>query len=100
MLLYGLEVWGGGPPTWKEFENVQKHFLTKCLQVKKQKSYTFLLLDTGSLPIEIMTMEKVVEYMHKIQKSPHIDFLELHGKHEKRSKRRIKAKFCVPVGCN
>ena len=30
---------------------------------------------------------------------PYIDFLELHGKQVKRSKRRIKAKYCVPVGC-
>ena len=29
-------LWGDGIPksTWKEFENVQKHFLTKLLQVK------------------------------------------------------------------
>ena len=38
VLLYGVKVWGGSIPksTWKEFENVQKHFLTKFLQVKKQ----------------------------------------------------------------
>ena len=51
-------------------ENVQKHFLTKFLQVKKQKSYILLLLETRSLPIETMTMERVVEYMLKVQKSP------------------------------
>ena len=33
------------------------------------------------------------------QQVPHIDFLELHGKQAKRSKRHIKANFCVPVGC-
>ena len=64
VLLYGVEVWGGSIPksTWKEFENVQKHFLTKFLQVKKQTPYT-LLLKTGSHLIEIMAMERVVEYM-------------------------------------
>ena len=70
VLLYRVEVWGGSIPksTWKEFENVQKHFLTKFLQVKKQTPYT--LLETGSLPIEILTMERVVEYMLKVQKCP------------------------------
>ena len=82
-------LWGGSIPksTWKEFENVQKHFLTKFLQVKKQTPYTLLLLETGSLPIEIMAMERVVEYMLKVQKSPsHQQLLELHGKQAKRSK--------------
>ena len=72
VLLYGVEVWGGSIPksTWKAFENVQKHFLTKFLQVKKQTPYTLLLLETGSLPIEIMAMERVVAYMFKVKKSP------------------------------
>ena len=70
MLLHWVEEWGGSIPkfTWKEFENVQKHFLTKFLQVKKQTPYT--LLEIRSLPIEIMTIERVVEYLLKIQKSP------------------------------
>ena len=91
-------LWGGGIPksTWTEFENVQKHFLTKFLQVKKQMAYTLLLLEIGSLPIEIMAMERVVEYMFKVQKSSsHQQLLELHGKKAKRSKRHIKAKFCI-----
>ena len=68
MLLYGVEIWGGSIPkyTWKEFENVQKHFLTKFLQVKKQTPHT--VLEIGSLPIEIMVMERVVEFMLKVQK--------------------------------
>ncbi|MCO5583232.1 hypothetical protein L7F22_037140 [Adiantum nelumboides] len=38
VLLYGVEVWGGSisKSTWKEFENVQKRFLTKTIQVKTQ----------------------------------------------------------------
>ena len=75
---------------------VHKHFLKNFLQVKKQTPYT-LLLETGSLPIEIMTMERVVEYILKVQKVPRIDFLELHGKEAKRSKRRIKANICISV---
>ena len=72
VLLYGVEVWGGSIPksTWKAFENVQKHFLTKFLQVKKQTPYTLLLLETGSLPIEITAMERVVQYMLKVKKCP------------------------------
>ena len=56
-LSYGVEVWGSSIPksTWKEFENVQKPFLTKFLQVKKQTPYT--LLEMGSLPIEITAMK-------------------------------------------
>ena len=42
VLLYRVEVWGGNIPksTWKEFENVQKYFITKFLQLKKQTLYT------------------------------------------------------------
>ena len=63
-------LWGGSIPksTWKEFENVQNKILTKYLQVKKQTPYTPLLLETISLPIEITTMVRVVEYMLKVQK--------------------------------
>ena len=82
----------------KSLKNVQNHSLTKFLQVKKQTSYIVLLLKTKSLPAEIMAMERVVEYMFKVQKVPHIDFLEFHGKQANISKRCTKAKFCVPVG--
>ena len=70
VLLYGVEVWGGSIPksTWKEFENVQKLFRTKFQQVKKPTLYTVLLLETGSISIEIMAMERVVEYILKVQK--------------------------------
>ncbi|RYA37889.1 hypothetical protein DD603_24155, partial [Enterobacter cloacae complex sp. 2DZ2F2B] len=72
VLLYGVEVWGGsiGKSTWKEFENVQKRFLTNFLQVKTQTPYMLLLLESGSLPIEVLGMERVVEYMRKTQRSP------------------------------
>ena len=79
-LMTNASLWGGSigcntpKSTWKEFENVQKYFLTKFLQVKKQMSYT-LLLEMGLLPIEIMAMERVVEYMIRFKKVLHIDFL-------------------------
>ena len=44
---------------------------------------------------EIMSMERVVEYMLKVQKSPLHQLLGIAWKQEKRSKRHIKAKFCV-----
>ena len=71
VLLYGVEVWEGNIPksTWKEFENVQTHFHTK-LQVKKQRPYTLLFLEIGSLPIEIMALEMFVEYMLKVKNNP------------------------------
>ncbi|MCO5587893.1 hypothetical protein L7F22_041845 [Adiantum nelumboides] len=72
VLLYGIEVWGGSisKSTWKEFENVQKRFLTNFLQVKTQTPYMLLLLESGSLPIEVMGMERVVEYMIKMRLNP------------------------------
>ena len=67
----GAFLWGGSipKPTWKEFENVQKIFLKKFIQVKKQTLYT-LLLEMRSFPVEIMTMERVIKYMLKVPKSP------------------------------
>ena len=43
--------------------------------------------------------ERVVEDMLKVQKVPHVDFLDSHGKQEKGSKRHIKTIFCVLIGC-
>ncbi|MCO5599235.1 hypothetical protein L7F22_053336 [Adiantum nelumboides] len=70
VLLYEVEVWGGSisKSTWKEFENVQKRFLTNVFQVKTQTPYMLLLLESGSLPIEVMGMERVVGYILKMQK--------------------------------
>ncbi|MCO5615003.1 hypothetical protein L7F22_069290 [Adiantum nelumboides] len=70
VLLDGVEVWGGSisKSTWKEFENVQKRFLTKIFQIKTQTPYMLLLLESGTLLIEGMGMERVVGYMLKMQK--------------------------------
>ena len=45
------------------------------LQVKSQTPYMLLLLETRSLPIEIMAMERVVAYMLKVQHKPSSDRL-------------------------
>ena len=47
----------------KSLKMSKKYFLMKFLKVKKQTSYT-LLLDIGSLLIETMAIESVVEYIH------------------------------------
>ena len=72
VLLYGVEVWGGSisNSSWKEFEAIQKRFLTTFFQVKVQTPYQLLLLEFGSLPLEILGMEHVVEYMVKLSQSP------------------------------
>ena len=72
LLLYGVEVWGGSitKSTWQEFENAQKRFLTNFFQVKTQTPYKLFLLESGSLPIEVLGMQRVVEYMLKIRDSP------------------------------
>ena len=60
VLLYGVKVWGCriATSTWKEFESVQKCFLINLFQVKTQTPYMLLLLEFGSLPIEILGMQK------------------------------------------
>ena len=95
VLLYGVEVWGGSIPnsTWKEFEHVQIHFLIKFTQVKKQTTYTLLLLETGSLPIEITTMERVVKYMLKVQKCPSLQLPRIAWKASKKIQNTHKTKM-------
>ena len=50
--------------TWKEFENAQKHFLTKFLQVKKRKPYTLLFYEEGTVHIE----EILCDWMQVMEK--------------------------------
>ena len=47
----------------------------------------------------LLDSQNTLFFFLRFKKVPHIDFLELHGKQAKRPKRRIKAKFSVPVGC-
>ena len=49
VLLYGVKVWGESisKSTWKEFENVQKCFLTSFIQVMTQTPYVLVLLELG-----------------------------------------------------
>ena len=60
-------------------------FVQTFLEVKKQMVYT-LLGTRISVPIEIMAIQWVVEYMFKVQKVSHMDFLELHGNKKNYSK--------------
>ena len=62
VLHFGVEIWETSIFifTWKEFENVQKCFVTKFLQLMQQTSYIVLLLEIGSLYIEIMAKERLL----------------------------------------
>ena len=42
----------------------------KFLQVKLNTPYMFLLLETKSLPIETMAIERVIKYMLKVPNNP------------------------------
>ena len=94
VLLYGVEVWGGSiaMSTWKEFESFQKHFHIKFFQVKTQTPYMLLLLESRSLPIEILGMQRIVAYMHKIQDIFLYQFPKI-MKQVKSFKRHTRAKY-------
>ena len=77
--------------TWKEFENVQKQFLTKFLQVKKQTPFT--LLEVGSLSTEIMAMERVGEDMPKVLKTPSHQLSTIAWETNKKIQKTHKTKF-------
>ena len=74
VLLYGVEVWGGGIPksTWNEFENVPKHFLTKFLQVKK-KSHTNSSLRRDHFPLRSRPWKGLLNTWVRFKNVPHID---------------------------
>ena len=66
-------------------------------EVKKFTPYTHLLLETISPLIDIVAMERFVEYMLKDKKNPS------HRHHKIASKKiqsYIKTKYCVSVGFN
>ena len=69
--LYGVEFWGGSISisTWRKFGDVQKCVLVSFFQFKMQTLHS-ILLGSSSLPIEIMIIERVVEYVIKIQNGP------------------------------
>ena len=100
VLLYGVEVWGSSIPksTWKEFENLQKHFLQSFYKLRN-KRHTLSFLRQDHFPLRSWSWKGLLHTCLRLKKVPHIDFLELHLKQAKRSKRCIKAKICVPVGC-
>lgn len=72
VLLYGVEVWGGSlsKASWNEVEKIQKRFLTSFLAVKVTTPYSILLIETGSLPIELLGMERTLQYLSKVTKLP------------------------------
>ena len=45
-------------------------------------SFTLLLIETSSLPIEIMAMKGLLQTCLWLKRIPHIDFLESHEKQE------------------
>ena len=102
VLLYGLEVWSGSIPksTWERVWKCPKTFESYKVSTSEE---------TNALhppPWDGITSHWDHGYGKgcsitclRLKNGPHIDFLALHGKQAKRSKRRIKAKFCVPVGC-
>ena len=95
VLLYEVEVWGGSisKSTWKEFEKLQKRFLSNFFQVKAQTPYTLLLLESGSLPIEVMSKERIIAYMLKMQKHPSHWIPKLTWKASKRVQKTHKSKI-------
>ena len=92
-------LWGGDIPksTWKEFENLQKHFLQSFYKLRN-KRHTPSFLRRDHLPLRSWSWKGLLNTCLRFKTVPCIDFLELHGNQAKRYKRRIKAKFCVPVG--
>ena len=51
------------------FGNVQKQLITKFIMVNKQMSF-IIVLEMGSLLVRTMAMERVVEYMLRVQIKP------------------------------
>ena len=101
MLLHGVEVWGKSilMSTWKELENVQKHFLTKFLQLKKQMTYTLLLTyrDMINSNWDHSYRKGWPSTSFRFKNVPYIDFLKSNGKHATKSRRHINLFF---VGSN
>ena len=97
MLPYGVEVYGGSisKSTWKEFENVQKLFLIKFLQVRTQTPYILLLLESRLYPIKVMGMEWFVAYMLKIHKNPPRQLSKVAWRVSKRALKLHKSKTLI-----
>ena len=64
-------LWGGSIPksTWKEFENVQKHFLTKFLQVKETNTIHPPPREGDHFPLRSWPWKGLLN-TRKVQKSP------------------------------
>ena len=82
VILYKVKVSGGTclSSNGNSLKNVQRHVFTKFLQFKKQTPYTLPFLEMGSFPIKMMAMKRFVECMLKVERSPHVAFLEMGSK--------------------
>ena len=78
----------------KEFENVQKHFCNL-----RNKHHTPSYLRRDHLPLRTWPWKGLSNTCLGFKKVPHVNFLEVHGKQAKISKRHIKVECFVPVGC-
>ena len=72
--------------TWKEFENVHRHFLQSFSKLRNKNHTSSYILWRDHFPLNTCL---------KFKEVPHIHFPESHMKKAKRSKGRIKAKQLV-----
>ena len=68
VILYGCEVWGCNisKESSRNIEQIQKHFITYNLKIKRNTPYHFLLIEVGLPPIESLAMTRLLLYKHKI----------------------------------
>lgn len=71
-ILYGVEIWGASisAHTWNEIEKIQKKFLCRHLGVKKTTPYSVLLLETGTRPLEMKALQRMLTYIMKVKLMP------------------------------
>ena len=86
-------------PLGKSLKMYKSIFLDSFFKSRNKHRTPLLLLETGSLPIEIMAMERVVEYMLKVQKSLLLKLIRIAWEASKRCNRHVKAAVCILVKC-
>ena len=52
---------------WRQIEKIQKRLITNKFKIKSAVHYDILLSETGTAPIEAITMVRVIRYLKKIQ---------------------------------
>ena len=78
---------------------MSKNIFLQCFYKLRNKHPTPSSLRRACYPLRSWPWKGLLSTWLRFKKVPHIDFLELHGKQAKRSKIRIKAKFCVSDRC-